>query len=174
MELTEAINFIKAAIPNQKGTWADIGAGSGLFTQALDQLLVKESTIYAIDQNTATLKNLPLINCKLEVINQDYNQPFEPLELDGILMANALHFSSNPKATLENVLSLLKLDGRLIVIEYELNEPRAPWIPYPITLKKLSSLAQELNLSSPKEIARMPSKFGHQYMYLAIIGNDEL
>jgi len=36
VQLSAAINFLEPAIPKQQGRWADIGAGTGIFTQALD------------------------------------------------------------------------------------------------------------------------------------------
>ena len=67
---------------------ADIGAGTGIFTLALDQLLAKESTIYSIDKQTTALHHLELNICTLEVITQDFDEPFDLPQMDGIIMAN--------------------------------------------------------------------------------------
>ena len=34
MQITEAVELISGAVPGRRGTWADLGAGDGTFTQA--------------------------------------------------------------------------------------------------------------------------------------------
>jgi len=167
MQLNQAIQFLQPAIPKQKGIWADIGAGTGIFTQALDQLLVKGSTIYALDTNVQSLNNLVLENTELQVMQQDFNQRMDLPMLDGLIMANALHYSSTPLETLQPLIEFLKPDGLLIFIEYELNTPRPPWIPYPIPFDKFKKIAAQLPVSSPVELNRVSSTFGNNYIYLA-------
>lgn len=169
MQLNQAIQFLQPAIPKQKGIWADIGAGSGIFTKALDQLLAKKSTIYALDRNIRSLNNLRLENTELQVVQQDFNQKMDLPKLDGIIMANALHYSSNPIKTLEPILDCLKPNGLFIFIEYELNTPRPPWIPYPIPFNKFKEITKNLPVSLPVELNRLPSTFGNNYIYLAKI-----
>lgn len=169
MQLNQAIQFLEPAIPKQKGVWADIGAGSGIFTQALDQLLGKNSTIYALDTNIQSLNNLILENAELQVVQQDFNQNMDLPKLDGIIMANALHYSPNPIDTLKPILQCLKPSGIFIFMEYELNTPRPPWIPYPIPFKKFKEIATNLPVSVPIELNRLPSTFGNNYIYLAKI-----
>ena len=167
MELAEAIRFLQPAISPQKGNWADIGAGTGTFTRALDQLLEEGSTIYAVDTNPNPLRHIQLTNCQLQVRQHDFNQAFDLPRIDGVIMANALHYSANPIATLKNVLEILQPGGHLVLIEYELDQPRKPWIPYPIIFEKFKELATELPLTVPVELARIPSTYGNNYMYLA-------
>ena len=47
MQLTEAIKLIqhKGILQTEPQTWADLGCGAGLFTQALASLLHENSTI---------------------------------------------------------------------------------------------------------------------------------
>lgn len=167
MQLTQAIRFLQPAIPIEKGTWADIGAGAGIFTRALDQLLEKQSTIYAIDQNIDALQQLQLEKSQLYVASHDYNQPFTLPKMDGVLMANALHFSAEPITVLKNVLQLLRPGGIFILIEYELTQARNPWIPHPITFAQFAKMTTQLPLSFPEKLASLPSTYGNNYMYLA-------
>ena len=136
MTVNEAIKFIRPAIPPNKGIWADIGAGNGIFTQALDQLLSVGSSIYALDKNISGLERLYLQNAQLIVEEYDFNDANPLPLLDGILMANTLHYSSNPEIVLKQLLKNLKPNGIFILIEYELNQPRGHWIPYPIPFHK--------------------------------------
>ena len=43
-------------------TWADLGAGNGLFTRALRTILGDKSTIYAIDKNAEALEMMKQIS----------------------------------------------------------------------------------------------------------------
>ncbi len=166
MKVQQAIDFIQAAIPQEKGKWADIGAGTGTFTLALDQLLPKGSTIYSIDKKP-TEQQLSLQNCVLETVKQDFDEAFDLPIMDGIIMANTLHYSEYPVVTLNNILKILKTKGRFILIEYELTQARKPWIPYPITFQQFCEMATQVALSTPLEIRRLPSTYGNNYMYLA-------
>lgn len=167
MTTTAAIEFIRPAIPKAKGIWADIGAGNGIFTQALDQLLLPQSTINALDKNTKALGTLSLQNCFLKIETYDFNDALELPLLDGILMANTLHYSPNPEVVLSRLLKKLRPNGTLIIIEYELNKSRGHWIPYPIPFQELVDFTQQLPLTSPEELGRLPSVYGNNYMYLA-------
>ena len=167
MTMKEAIQFIQPAIPKEKGIWADIGAGNGIFTLALDQLLFPESSIYALDKNINGLKELRLQNTQLIVEAYDFNEDHNLPSLDGILMANTLHYSPNPKQVLERLLKSLRPNGTFIFIEYELNQPRGHWIPHPIPFQKFATFVQQLPLTPPNELARIPSVYGNNYIYLA-------
>jgi len=166
MELNTAIDFLKPAIPAEKGVWADIGAGSGIFTLALDTLLPKDSTIYAADKNPHLLYKLQLENSTLIIEELDFNRPVSsnlPL-LDGIVMANTLHYAEHPLSVLDNILKLLKPGGLFVLIEYELSKPLRPWIPYPIPFQAFEKLAEATQLSQVIELARIPSSYGHQHI----------
>ena len=54
--------------------------------------------------------------------------------LDGVLIANALHFvpSSEQRAALLNVCAHLRPGGRLVIVEYEPDRP-LPFAPHPIS-----------------------------------------
>ena len=106
MELSNAIKLIEAGVnKTQPGTWADLGAGAGLFTRALATLLPKGSTIYAVDANKSALEKIKATDgIELIKINADFEHLTEakistasdvrdnPRDLNGILMANSLHF----------------------------------------------------------------------------------
>lgn len=167
MDQQAATNFLRPAIPNEGGTWADIGAGTGTFTQALDQLLPAGSTIYAADKNPHMLYRLQLQQSELKVEELDFNRPYTLPLLDGILMANTLHYAADPLPILERLLSFLKPGGHFVLIEYETQRPLKPWIPYPVPFEKFVSLASAAALSVPQEMNRIPSAYGHDWMYLA-------
>lgn len=167
MELKDAIDFIAPAIEKKKSSWADIGAGSGIFTRALDHLLVKESSIYAFDLDISALNKMELDRCDLFVEQQDFSKPFSAPMMDGILMANTLHFSENQNQALHNILQILKPGGIFLLLEYELQIARPPWIPFPVPFQKFEALAKDVGLSGPQFVSKRPSRFGHDHIYLA-------
>src|SRR5882757_701815 len=101
MELREAISLIQTdqIIQETQTTWADLGCGSGLFTRALSGLLYTGSTMYAVDKSLSSFQKNTFSNQVLVItIESDFERDDLNLQnLDGILMANALHFVGNKK-----------------------------------------------------------------------------
>lgn len=165
MTNSEAISLIQKGIPANATTWADIGAGTGTFTLALQEVLT-EGVIYAVDKSPHALWRLPLnAPVKIEVVEGDFLQKMDFPKVDGILMANALHYAPDPVSVLKNILSHLNPGGIFILVEYETHTALPPWIPFPIPYNKFKKIAQESGLSESVEIGRMDSQYGHQHIY---------
>src|SRR6185436_10163725 len=96
MELITAIYLIGGAVPQGTAplTWADLGAGDGFFTHALSTRLPPGSHIHALDRDAAVLKQIKVHHgVTLTTRPLDFvKQPLDLPPLDGILMANALHY----------------------------------------------------------------------------------
>ncbi|AXY77655.1 hypothetical protein D3H65_28355 [Paraflavitalea soli] len=60
MELKQAIQLIRTPKLDSASAqvWADLGAGTGLFTRALAQLIGENSTIYAVDRKDTDLQQI--------------------------------------------------------------------------------------------------------------------
>ena len=58
MDHADHVRLLRDGVPRTAGTWADLGAGAGAFTLALADLLPPGSLIYAIDKDTAALRDL--------------------------------------------------------------------------------------------------------------------
>ena len=175
MTLQEAIDLIRPGINPSSGTWADIGAGTGLFTQALMEIL-ESGKVIALDKSPHALYEIgnrqsAIGNKKnklsLEIVEGDFHQPLELPPLDGIIMANSLHYARDHKIVLKNVLSSLKSRGTFILIEYETDTPRNPWVPNPVSFRKFNELCNSLNLSNPTIIATRKSLYNDGDMYVA-------
>ena len=174
MHLNEAIKLISGGVDRITATWADIGAGTGIFTEALEQLLLPDSTIYALDKSPHALFRSALSRRKnIHIREGDFNLPLNLPVLDGILMANTLHYAADPGPPLANLLQHLRPGGTFLLVEYELERPIPTWVPYPISFRKFADLTKGTNLSEPQEIGRTPSVYGHQYIYAAVSRKQE-
>jgi ubiquinone/menaquinone biosynthesis C-methylase UbiE len=157
--------LIRPGVPeNVTQTWADFGAGWGNFTLALRRILGREAIIHAVDRDADGLHTTQQRHAQqysespLQLWTQDFTQPFDLPPLDGLLIANALHFvpSKQRPAVVERLAGYLKPDGRMIVIEYNMRVPR-PWIPYPLTEDKWQSMLKDVGFQSVDIIARRHS-----------------
>ena len=168
MAHSEALDFIRPCIISGSFTWADLGAGSGVFTLALAELLGPDAYIYAIDQSKKVLE-IPSKPGIAAILPQkaDFTRTIELPLLDGILMANALHYVLKKEPFLNRIVKHLKPQGHLLLIEYDRSIPN-PWVPYPLTFSGFEKLCAKTNLINPKEINRRPSRYGQGEMYAAL------
>lgn len=142
VEHDEAVSLIRSAAPQPAGTWADLGAGSGVFTRALAELLGAGGMVYAVDRKPRSIAAAPGA-APTEVIQADFTEPLPFTELDGVLMANALHFVRRQARVLAGIVATLKSGGRFILVEYDL-ERGTPWIPFPVPPRRFAELAEEV------------------------------
>ena len=167
----EAIHFIEDGIIIKGGIWADLGSGKGTFTKALSHLIGPNGLIYAIDLDpeVVELESISQEQDQAKVIglNLDFTQNMELPQLDGILMANALHYVKEQEQFLKNTIPLLRHGGVFVLIEYD-QQVGNPWVPYPVSLRKFSKMVEGLPLTKPMEINRRISAFGQGQMYLTI------
>ena len=178
MTTEEAIALIKPGIRHAIGTWADIGAGTGMFTQALAEVL-ESGKIIALDKSPHTLYNLvkeyqythPDSAIEIEIVEADFNAILNLPPLDGIIMANALHYALDPLKAMKNVTQSLKEDGVFILIEYDTETANPPWVPYPVSFERFTEICMKARLPKPKEITRRKSIYSDGDMYVAIIEN---
>ena len=164
----EALRFLEKGIKNKPGIWMELGAGSGTFTLALAELLPSGSTIYAVDKNKSVL-NISNTKSANEIIpfQADFNElPLLP-KLDGIIMANSIHYIKTPIPFLQNLLKSLRLDGSFVLIEYNRNIGN-PWVPYPVSFQKWQLISSEVGLSAPELFNERISRYGQGTMYAAI------
>jgi SAM-dependent methyltransferase len=169
MNALEAIDLISGSVPNESGTWADLGAGTGTFTRALAELLAPGSRVYSLDRDTnavAALRRLAATATRVEVVPMlaDFTRPFElpklgAEKLSGILLANALHFIPAADTVLGALVELLRPNGRVVIVEYDGRGPNR-WVPYPIPQARLPTLAATAHLSSFTITATQRSAFG--------------
>ncbi len=164
----EAVQFLQKGIKPEQGIWLDLGAGNGTFTLALAELLPLGSTIYAIDKNESVLNiSNPAASNKIISIQSDFDNLQELPKLDGILMANALHYVKKPIPFLQNLLESLKQDGAFVLIEYDRIDGN-PWVPYPVPFQSWKAISSEAGLSNPELFNQRTSRYRQGTIYAAI------
>ncbi|MEP6645540.1 MAG: class I SAM-dependent methyltransferase [Saprospiraceae bacterium] len=172
MILQEAIDLIRPGIRNTSGTWADIGAGTGMFTLALMEIL-EEGKIIALDKSPHALYSiLSTVSIEFEILEGDFQHPLLLPRLDGIIMANALHYAQDPIFVLHNILKSLKKESPLILIEYDTEMPNQPWVPYPVSFHRFTILCEHAGLKKPELIATHQSIYQDGNIYSAITHID--
>jgi len=150
--------------------WADLGCGSGLFTYALANLLPDCSHLYAIDQSPVALDPLPKpAHTKVEFRQVDFVNHILPLsDLDGILMANSLHYVPDKPALLKKLLPCLRPAGCFVIVEYDTDLANS-WVPYPIRYAVLQGLFASVGFAKVTQLEERPSRYGRANMYAAYI-----
>jgi hypothetical protein len=80
--------------------------------------------------------------------------------LDGIVLANALHFQKyGTQGRVGQLLkSYLRPRGRLILIEYNVDHGNF-WVPHPLSYKSWEKLARECGFAHTQLLTTMPSRF---------------
>lgn len=161
---TDKIDSFKAA------SWADLGCGSGLFTNALASLLADESTIYAADKNLSSFhKDSSLKSILIKPVELNFERTPLPFNnLDGILMANSLHYVKNKKDFFEKIKTCLNANGCFLIVEYNM-ETANHWVPYPISFLSLKKLLHDVGFSFVEKISERPSAFNRGNLYSAIV-----
>lgn len=99
-------------------------------------------------------------------IHADFTQPLDLPALDGLLMANALHYVRDPVALLTRIRGYLRPDGALLIVEYDLDRA-SPWVPYPLPFDRLAPLVVRAGFPAPARVATAPTRYGRG-MYAAL------
>jgi ubiquinone/menaquinone biosynthesis C-methylase UbiE len=82
--------------------------------------------------------------------------------LDGIVMANSLHYFKDKEKVLRHVRSFLKMNGVLLLVEYNVDSGNM-WVPYPLSFETYRALAPRAGFSEPRLLATHPSRFLREF-----------
>ena len=172
MELRHALRLIDHPFisPTTPAIWADLGAGRGLFTYALASKLAGGSKIFAVDKQVKISKER-LWEGKVEIenIQADFTSAkFNIGPLDGILMANSLHFVSDKNSFITQIRTALKDTGCFLIVEYDMSISNK-WVPYPIGFQSLKQLFSKLGYQFLEKIQEYPSKYQRANIYSVLI-----
>ena len=168
MQLPEAISLIqKGIVPHSTPqTWADLGAGKGLFSAALLTILSPGSTIHAVDLHAPpNLQHHPSI-----IFHQaDFVKDKLPVPtLDGILMANSLHYVKEQVACIKQLKTHLRNGAGFILIEYDTDSGNQ-WVPFPVSFARAQSIFGDAGFSKIEKIGERQSVYRRDSIYAALI-----
>jgi len=165
MEHTDHVNLLRPANLPQGGIWADFGAGGGAFTLALRELIGSDATIYAVDDQRSSLAELESSHRarfnttrNLILLKDDFSLSLSLPPLDGIVMANSLHFFKDKEKLLRHVRGFLKPNGALLIVEYNVDAGNM-WVPYPVSFNVCRVLVKRAGFTELRLLARIPSSF---------------
>lgn len=164
MDHTELVGLLREGIGAKGGRWADLGAGEGAFTLALADLLRPGAHITAVDRDAGSLRGLPaemgrrFPGIGLEVVVADFTRPLPLSGLDGIVMANSLHFVRDKSPVLARVREMLRPGGSLIVVEYG-SDRGNPWVPHPFSYQRWEQMAAGAGFERTRLLGTVPSRY---------------
>jgi ubiquinone/menaquinone biosynthesis C-methylase UbiE len=175
MQHRDHVNLLRGAIPQAGGTWADLGSGWGAFTLALAELIGPQGVIYSVDQDGSALQiqahdlgtQFPAV--AVTYLTADFTQPLTLPPLDGIVMANVLHYVEPRRKppVVRQIKALLKPGGRLVVVEYN-RDVANTWVPFPFSYPRWEILAREAGFGHTERLATAPTSQSPQGFYSAL------
>ncbi len=160
MNHAELVALIEEGVTERGGRWADLGSGQGAFTLALAELLGPGSHITAVDRDAGALRYLErgrFPGVEIDTMVGDFTRPLALSDLDGIVMANSLHFVKDKSPVLESVRKMLRPGGTLVVVEYGTDHGN-PWVPHPFSYKKWETMAAQAGFVKTRSLRTIPSR----------------
>jgi ubiquinone/menaquinone biosynthesis C-methylase UbiE len=164
MDHNDHIYLLQKGIPAKGGVWADFGSGRGAFTLALADHLGPAGIIYSVDRDSNELAQQERLlssrfpQVTVHYLAADFTHPLILPPLDGIIMANALHFSRQKEQLVRRVKSCLRPGGRFLLIEYNTDRGN-PWVPHPLSFATWQKLAPEIGFQNTELLQTVPSSF---------------
>lgn len=164
MNHADHVTLLRDGVPTSGGVWADFGSGTGAFTLALAELIGPSGVIYSIDKDRGALAQQERLmrerfpNLTAHYLAADFTRPIQIPPLDGIVMANALHFQHDKDRVVRLVRTYLKPGGRLMIVEYNISSGNFA-VPHPIPFRDWQTLARRSGFTATKLLATRPSRF---------------
>ena len=158
------VELLREGVLDGGSAWADFGAGEGAFTLALADLLGPSGSILAVDRDRHALEvavrslqaRFPAV--RITPLVADFTMSLGLPSLDGIVMANSLHFVSDKRPVVELARSYLRPGGRLVLVEYDTDHGN-PWVPYPLSSGTWATVASQAGFRDTHRLGAVPSRF---------------
>jgi ubiquinone/menaquinone biosynthesis C-methylase UbiE len=161
---SDHVALIRDGVTGTGSRWADVGAGRGAFTLALAELLGPGAEITAVDRDQDALRDLEQMvqarypATRLTTLTADFTRPLSLTGVDGVVMANSLHFVRDKTPVVALMRDLLRPDGRFVLVEYDADRGNA-WVPYPLSYPQWERIAAAAGFRDTRLIGRVPSGF---------------
>jgi ubiquinone/menaquinone biosynthesis C-methylase UbiE len=172
MQHEDHVSLLHGGITGPGGVWADLGSGTGAFTLALADLIGPTGEIYSVDKDRGSLREQERAmrarfpGVTVHYLAADFSHKLELPPLDGVVMANSLHYQRDKDAVLQMVRGYLRPGGRLLLVEYNADRGN-PWVPYPLSYSTWEAVARRNGFAETRLLARVPSRFLNE-MYSAL------
>ena len=175
MEHADAVRLLasRELEPIRAQAWADLGCGDGVFTRALASLLVPGSTIHAMDRDAATVRALPAEMHGVAIrpwLGDVTARPWPFGTVDGVLLANVLHYVRDQATFLRGCRAQLSPSGHLLVVEYDTDRGNR-WIPYPVSRRGLTQLCASAGFGRVIDLESQPSIYQQAPLYSALVAH---
>jgi ubiquinone/menaquinone biosynthesis C-methylase UbiE len=166
VEHPDHVRLIRHGVQGAGSRWLELGAGRGAFTLALAELLGTPGDVTAVDRDAPALADLsrsmadlfPAVGLRTIVADFTRLEPSVGGPFDGLLAANSLHFQRDADAVLGQWLPLVRPAGRLVVVEYD-TDHGTPYVPHPISFRRLPYVLARAGFAEPRLIGRVPSRY---------------
>jgi trans-aconitate methyltransferase len=172
MRLRDAVNLLEDGVDARgPATWADLGCGNGTFTLALADLLASGSTIHAMDLDASALRRIPPAhkNVRIATHHGDFTRQNWPFgDLDGILMANSLHYVADQAGFIRACEAHMASPRAFLIVEYDTSQA-SRWVPYPLNQARLRVLFEGAGYRSVRVLRSRPSIFRRAPLYAAAV-----
>jgi len=111
----------------------------------------------------------PEIDLQTHIAN--FTGPIQLPPLDGVVMANSLHYVRRKDEMVRKVRGMLKPGGRLLIVEYNIDRGNI-WVPYPFSYQTWQAIASRSGLSGTRRLATHPSRFLQEFYSALSFSND--
>lgn len=155
-------------------TWADLGCGTGTFTLALADVLAAGSVVHAMDRDGSVLRKIPAAHKQVSITThcgdflRQESWPFAGL--DGILMANSLHYVEDQSTFIRACEPWMRSPRRFLIVEYDTYDATR-WVPSPLPQARLIRLFNGAGYGSISILRSRPSLYRRAALYAALVTN---
>lgn len=148
---------------------ADFGCGAGYFTIPMARIVGEKGKVYAVDVLKTALESVKskakiegLLNIEIVLSNLEIlgNSKLEDEFMDSVLLANILFQSLKKADIIKEAKRILKKGGKLIVIEWEKNQPMGPSEKLIVSKSLIKDLAKKEDFKVKKDFPAGKSHWG--------------
>ena len=148
---------------------ADFGCGAGYFTILMAKIVGEEGTVYAVDVLRTALESVKskakiegLLNIEIVLSNLEIlkGSKLKDESVDLVLLANVLFQSFKKADIIKETKRILKKAGKIVVIEWEKNQPMGPPEKFIVSKELVKDLAKKENFKFEKEFPAGKSHWG--------------
>jgi len=130
-----------------------------------------------MDSDASSLRKIPSAH-KSSSITTHHGDFLKPqmwpfADLDGILMANSLHYVEDQATFIRACSSRMKSPRQFLIVEYDTDAANG-WVPYPVTQTRLTTLFNGAGYGSIKLLRSRPSLYRRAPLYAALVRRSEV